>query len=166
MVTNDRAEDRGLGGEHPLVHFAYGDGFPLWTLEGTKQNTSVMTPSQWADMGEKLNDCSFPLIIHCQTYSMFVDLQYWLHFKQIFYCQSLPVVVDIFVLLKKISLLLHSFSFIHSAEHCSSFSVQITSEHVPLIFNHLDSCTCNFLNNYCNCETLFRSLCSRAENRA
>lgn len=46
MVTNDRAEGRGLGGEHPLVHFAYGDGFPLWTLEGTKQNTSVMTPSQ------------------------------------------------------------------------------------------------------------------------
>lgn len=49
------------------------DGFPLWMPEGAKQNTNVTTPSQWADM-KRLNDCSFPLILHCQTYCMFVYL--------------------------------------------------------------------------------------------
>lgn len=49
------------------------DGFPLWMPEGAKQNTNVTTPSQWADM-KRLNDCSFPLILRCQTYCMFVYL--------------------------------------------------------------------------------------------
>lgn len=29
----------------PLWHFVHGDGFPLWTSEGTKQNINVMTLS-------------------------------------------------------------------------------------------------------------------------
>lgn len=49
------------------------DGFPLWMPEGAKQNTNVTTPSQWADM-KRLNDCSFSLILRCQTYCMFVYL--------------------------------------------------------------------------------------------
>lgn len=49
------------------------DGFPLWMPEGAKQNTNVTTHSQWADT-KRLNDCSFPLILHCQSYCMFVYL--------------------------------------------------------------------------------------------
>lgn len=61
------------------------DGFPLWMPEGAKQNTNVTTPSQWADM-KRLNDCSFPLILRCQTYCMFVYLTVYLTFALIILC--------------------------------------------------------------------------------
>ena len=46
MGTNDRAEDWGPGGYTPLTLAAHGDGFPLWTSDGTKPNTDVMTSSE------------------------------------------------------------------------------------------------------------------------
>lgn len=50
----------------PLTSCTHGDGFPIG-IRGEKPNTNVMTFRQWVDMGELLNDCSFLLIILCQS---------------------------------------------------------------------------------------------------